>query len=305
MATLTATSSYAGDALKKYILACILGGETLGTSGINVQSNIKYKRYIKKLAVGDIVQCGGCEFSPTSGVTITEAVLEPCEMRINEEICFEDLYELWDAEDMAAGIHKQQIPQSLMDGLVEGYTKEAAKQIEQSIWNNVKDATGTTYCACFNGFGKLLLTGGAVTGATSAVTSTNIVTLLNNLYGLLPDCVRAKPKGDLVIFLSHKALAMYEMNLATQGIRTSIEAGVPTLYGVELRAVSGLPEDVMVMGERANFYVGTDLESDFNEIKTIDMRQTTGDDSIRFIMKFKLDVAVAYPAEVAVLISVV
>jgi len=32
------------------------------------------------------------------------------------------------------------------------------------------------------------------------------------------------------------------------------------------------------------------------------MRQTTGDEAVRFILKAKLDVAVAYPAEVVVLI---
>jgi len=92
---------------------------------------------------------------------------------------------------------------------------------------------------------------------------------------------------------------MYEMNLATQGVNTSIQAGVPTLYGIEMKAISGLSDDdIIVIGARNNFYVGTDLESDFNEIKTIDMRNTTGDESVRFIMKYKLDVAIAYPEEV-------
>ena len=92
------------------------------------------------------------------------------------------------------------------------------------------------------------------------------------------------------------------MNLATQGVNTSIMGGVPQLYGIELKAVSGFADDDnIVIGARDNFYVGTDLESDFNEIKTIDMRQTTGDEKIRFIMKFKLDVAVAYPSEVVIL----
>ena len=297
MATMTVTSTYAGDALKKYILACILGGETLATQGISVQTNVKYKRKIKKLAVGNIVQCGTCDFSATSGVTITEASLEPCDMKVNEDICFEDVYQLWDSADMAAGMHNENLPQALLDGLTEGYVKEASQEIEKAIWQNVTDATGTTYCACFDGYEKALAS--AVTGATSAVTVTNIVTLLNKAYALLPSCVLAKPKNELVIFLSHKALAMYEMNLATQGVRTSIEADVPTLYGIELHAVSGMgDEDNIVIGARDNFYVGTDLEADFNEIKTIDMRQTTGDEKIRFIMKFKFDVAIAYPAEV-------
>lgn len=301
MPTMTVTSTYAGDALKKYILASILGGETLSTNGISVQTNIKYKRKIKKLAVGNVVQCGSCDFSATSGVTITEAVLEPQDMKVNEEICFEDVYQLWDSADMSAGMHSENLPQELVDGITDGYAKEAALQIEKAVWQNDVDATGTTYCANFDGWEKALKAD-AVTGATSAVTSTNIVTLLNKAYALIPAAVLAKPKNELVIFLSHKALAMYEMNLATQGIRTSIEAGVPTLYGIELKAVSGMGSDNnIVIGERSNFYVGTDLESDFNEIKTIDMRQTTGDEKIRFIMKFKLDVAVAYPNEVVIL----
>lgn len=299
MATLTTTSTYSGDALKKYILACILGGETLSTKGISVQSNIKYKRKIKKLAVGNIVQCGSCDFTPTSGVTISEAVLEPCEQKINEEICFEDLYQLWDSADMAAGMHNENLPQSLVDALTEGYTKEAAQEIEKAIWQNDSNATGRTYCECFDGYESVLATS-AITGGTGVTVSvSNVVTLLNAAYALVPACVLSKPKDELVIFVSHKTLAMYEMNLATQGIRTSIDAGVPTLYGIEIKAISGLSDDdIIVIGERANFYVGTDLESDFNEIKVIDMRQTTGDEAVRFIMKYKLDVAIAYPEEV-------
>ena len=300
MATISVTSTYAGDALKKYILACLLGGETLSTNGISVQTNVKYKRKIKKLASSDIVQAGSCDFTPTSGLTITEASLEPCEYKINETICFEDIYQTWDSADMAAGINNENLPQSLLDAITEAYVKQFAHEVEEMIWQNNYPSGSSD---CFTGFLRQLLDGGAVTGATSAVTSSNIVTLLNKAYALVPSCILSKPKSELVIFLSHKALAMYEMNLATQGVRTSIEAGVPTLYGIELKAISGLPDDdIIIIGERANFFVGTDLMADFNEIKLIDMRQTTGDEAVRFILKAKLDVAVAYPAEVVVLI---
>lgn len=300
MATISVTSTYAGDALKKYILACLLGGETLSTNGISVQTNVKYKRKIKKLASSDIVQAGSCDFTPTSGLTITEASLEPCEYKINETICFEDIYQTWDSADMAAGINNENLPQSLLDAITEAYVKQFAHEVEEMIWQNNYPSGSSD---CFTGFLRQLLDGGAVTGATSAVTSSNIVTLLNKAYALVPSCILSKPKSELVIFLSHKALAMYEMNLATQGVRTSIEAGVPTLYGIELKAISGLPDDdIIIIGERANFFVGTDLMADFNEIKLIDMRQTTGDEALRFILKAKLDVAVAYPAEVVVLI---
>lgn len=296
MATLSVTSNYCGDALKKYILQCVLGGETLKTTGISVQTNVKYKRRIKKLAASGVVQAGSCEFNPTSGVTISEGILEPCEYKINEKICFEDLYQLWDSADMAAGLNNENIPQELMNALTEAYVKQAAKEIETMIWQNSVDYSGD----CFDGFLVELLSGGCITGGSgTTLTVANVVTQLNYAYNLVPSCVLAKPKAELVIFVSHKLLALYEMNLATQGIRTSIEAGVPTLYGIEMHAVSGLPNDsFIIIGARDNFYVGTDLESDFNQIRTIDLRQTTGDEAIAFLLKFKLDVTVAYPAEV-------
>jgi hypothetical protein len=293
MPTISVTSTYTGDALKKYILEAIIGGETLQTPGISVLTNVKYKRKIKKLAASGVVQAGSCDFTPTSGVTITEASLEPCEYKINEQICFEDIYNTWDSADMTAGLNAENLPQTLVDGLTSAYVGQFAKEVEEMIWQN-STASGD----CFVGFLEKL--SGATTGGTgSTLTVANIVTELNKAYAEVPSGVLKKAKGDLVIFVSHKALALYEMNLATQGINTSIMAGVPTLYGIEIKAVGGLPdENIIIIGARDNFYVGTDLESDFNEIRMLDMRQTTGDEAIRFIMKCKLDVAVAYPKEV-------
>ena len=304
MATITVTSSYAGDALKKYILQALIGGETLSTGGISVLTNVKYKRTIKKLAASGVVKPHTCTFTPTSGVTITEASVEPKKIKVHENICFDDIYELWDSADMAAGTHNENLPQSLVDGLVEGYVGQMALEVEEAIWQGNDTGSTGTIKDLFDGYEWILDTEqGSCTGntvaAVSALTVSNIVTELNRVYAALPAGVMKKSKSDLVIFLSHEALALYEMNLATQGVRTSIEGGVPTLYGIELKAVGGMSDSrYMTMGARDNFYVGTDLESDFNEIKLNDQRDGTGDDSVRFIMKAKIDVAIAYPCEV-------
>ena len=294
MATINVTSTYAGDALKQYILAAIVGGETLSTNGISVLTNVKYKRKIKKIAAVGVVQAGSCDFSPTSGTTITEAEVEPKEYKVNETICFEDIYNTWDSADMAAGLNAENLPQALVDGLTQAYTGQFAKEVETMIWQN--SVSGGDL---FDGFEKILAANGLTGGTGTTVTVSNVVTLLNAAYALVPAGVLKKAKSELVIFVSHKLLSMYEMNLATQGINTSIMAGVPTLYGINIQAIGGLSsDDLIVIGEKANFYVATDLESDFNQIKMIDMRQVTGDEQVRFIMKCKLDVAVAYPKEV-------
>lgn len=306
MATITVTSSYAGDALKQYILQALIGGETLSTNGISVLTNVKYKRTLKKLTSSGVVKANECDFSPTSGVTISESSVEPKAFMVNESICFEDIWNLWDSADMAAGMHNEKLPQALVDGLTDEYVGQVAVEVEEAIWQGNATGSTSTIKDLFDGYeyildnGQASCTANTVTAvAASAFTVTNIVTELNRVYTALPAAMRKKPKNELVIFLSSYALSLYEQNLATQGVRTSIEGGVPTLYGIELKAVNGLSDDrYMAMGARENFYIATDLEADMNTIKLLDQRDVDGSEKVNFVLRAKLDVAIAYPCEV-------
>lgn len=296
MSFASVTSTYAGDALKEYILKALIGGETLGTRGVKVETNVKLKRTIKKLASSGIVQPGSCEFSSTDGMSISEGVLEPVRLKVNESICFDEFDELWDSADMAAGQHAQNVPQSIIDAITDEFVGQFAKEVEEIIWQGDTDLSGGTK-SLFDGYLKQL-DGSAVEVSATTLTTSNILTEMNKVYSALPAGVRKKGKEALVWFMGYDAAALYEMNLQAQGINTSADGGVMKAYNIEIVPVGGLTGDKIVLGERANFYVGTDLESDFNELKIIDMRETTGDDSVRFIMKAKLDVAIAYPSEV-------
>lgn len=304
MASITITSSYAGDALKKYILQALIGGETLSTNGISVLTNVKYKRTLKKLASSNVVQTNSCDFSPTSGVTISEAQVEPKAFMVNESICFTDIWDTWDSADMAAGMHDENLPQELVDGLTMEYVNQTAKELEEAVWQGSTTGSTSTIKDLFYGFEKILEFGHAAsctgnTVTTTGLTVSNVVTNLNAVYAAVPDAIIKKPKGDLVIFMSHKGLSYYEMNLATQGQRTSIEGGVPTLYGIEIKPVGGMSSDnAIVIGERSNFYIATDLESDLNQIKMLDQRDVDGSEKVNFVLRAKADVQIAYPCEV-------
>ena len=164
------------------------------------------------------------------------------------------------------------------------------------IWQGDTNLTGGTK-SLFDGYLEQL-DGSAIEISATTLTTSNILTEMNKVYSTLPAGVRKKGKDALVWFMGYDTAALYEMNLQAQGINTSADGGVMKAYNIEIVPVGGLTGNKIVLGERANFYIGTDLESDFNELKIIDMRDTTGDDSVRFIMKAKLDVAIAYPSEV-------
>ena len=296
MSTISVTSSYSGDALKKYILGAIIGGETLSTTGIDVHTNIKLKRTLKKLAATGVVKAHSCSFSPTSGVTITEASLEPKKFKINESICFDDVYEMWDSADMAAGVNNETLPQSLVDGLTEAYVGQAAKEIEEAIWQGNSTGNTGTIKDLFDGYEKIL---GAkdVTGTT--LTVSNVATELNKVIAAQNAGVMKKSPAEKVIFMSHKGASLYQMNLQTQGIMTTAEEGKLSLYGIEIKPIGGFSNDNMIaLGARNNFSVGTDLQSDFNEVKLLDQRENDGSDKVNFVMKGKIDVAIAYPNEI-------
>ena len=70
------------------------------------------------------------------------------------------------------------------------------------------------------------------------------------------------------------------------------------LGGIKMIPIRGLGENQIIMTTVSNLFVGTDLESDFAEIRTIDMRETTGDDTLRFKMRFKLDAQYGYADQV-------
>jgi hypothetical protein len=232
-------------------------------------------------------------------MTITEGVLDPQRIKVNESICFDEFDELWDSADMTAGQHAQNVPQAVLDAITEEFTGQAAKEIENLVWQGNTTLTGATLLKIIDGYERLLEAGSPVklTGAT--LSTSNILTELDKVYAALPSGVRKKGKDALVFFCSYKAAALYEMNLQAQGMNTSATGGVMSVYGIELKPVGGLSNDNrIVLGARDNFYLGTDLMADMNELKLIDMRETTGDDAVRFIMKMKIDVTIALTNEI-------
>lgn len=289
------TSSYAGKAAAGYILPAIVGGETLATRGIQIHTDVKFKEVLKKFSSANIIQSGatsGCDtYSPTGTLTISESVLQPVPFKINSDICFADIYKLWD-QPAPAGMNAEDMSAELEQAIITQFGEKSAEFIDQLAWQGgTTGATGNL--TLVNGFSQQLKSGG-ISG--TVLTVSNIVTEMNKLVNALPAAVK-KNKANLVLFVSYNAAYLYEQNLATQGLQTTAQGQTATLYGIEVRPVGGMLDNVMVIGERSNFHVGTDLESDYSEVALIDKRFTTGDEVISFKMKYKVDFKVAFPAE--------
>lgn len=292
------TSSFAGDAINEYILKALIGGETWSTDGVSIEENVKYKRAIKRLASSGVVAAADCAFSPVGTLTIDERSLEPKKIQVNEEICYEDLYPLWDSADMAAGTVNEQLPAQVADAIVTEYTNQVSKEVEEATWQG--DSTGSTGTIkdLFDGFEYIQDNDGAVRITGTTLSKANIIAEMDKVVDAIPSAVMKKGRENLVIFVSHKAGMFYEQALAAQGVNRLGSDDPMRLYGIEVRPVGGLSSDnIMSAGEKANYFLATDLTSDANDVKILDMRDLDGSDNIRFKLSAKFDVNIGWVEE--------
>jgi hypothetical protein len=291
------TSTYAGEAAAPYLLKALVGGETLSTAGISILTGVKYKETMKRFASSNILQAGSnCDFNPTGTLTISERALEPKKIKVNAQICFNDLYTLWDSASMSAGANDESFPAALEQAIISEFTNQVAKEVETVIWqgSGTYGITGWEAILCATGATASI----KVTGTT--LTSSNILTEMNKVVNAMPAAIKSKKaKGELVLFVSHKAAFLYEQNLSAQGMNTSVDGKPMSLYGIEIKPVGGLSNDnIMFLGARDNFYFGTDLQDDFANVQLLDQRFVTGADYLNFVMRGKFDVNIGWAEEV-------
>ena len=292
MATTTSiTTSYAGEFAGEYISAALLSGSTLDNGLISVKPNIKFKEVIKKVSTDGLVKDAGCDFDPTSTLTLTERILEPTSQQVNLQLCKKDFQSDWDAVSMGYSSFDS-LPPSFADFLIGHVAAKVAQRTEQSIWNGAAATNGD-----FAGFKELMLADTDVTdvGAGAAVTAANVIEKL----GLVVDSINSTiyTSEDLYIYVSQnvarayvRALGGFQATIGAAGLDNKgtqwYNGGGLTFDGVKIAVANGLADNTMVAAEKSNLYFGTGLLSDNQEVKVIDMADIDGSQNVRVVMRF-------------------
>jgi hypothetical protein len=73
-----------------------------------------------------------------------------------------------------------------------------------------------------------------------------------------------------------------------------------TIDGYEMYVCPGIQDNTVLFAKKENLHFGTDLNSDFNEAKVVDMSNTDGSDNVRLVMKFRAGTQSAFPLETAI-----
>ena len=299
--TTNITTTYAGEFAGEYIAAALLSASTIDDGGLTVKANIAFKEVIKKLATNALVTAAGCDFSPTSTITLTERIIEPVELQVNLQLCKYDFVNDWEAQSMGYGLG-QTLPPKFSDFLIAHVASEVAQNTEFCIWQG--DTAAATNNS-FDGFEKLIAASAAAGDIPAAqqvalvaggLTSANIIDELSKVVDAIPAALYGKE--DLFLYIGSAAAKLYVTALGGFGANGLGANGVAnmgtqwwnngslTVNGVKIFVCPGMSPNKMYAAQRSNLYFGTGLLNSTQEVKVLDMSDLDASNNVRMVMRF-------------------
>lgn len=303
MATTTSiTTTYAGEKAQGYIAAALLSGNTIENGGITVKPNVKKSEVLKKIATGDLIADGTCDFTATSSVTLTERILTPKEFQVNLELCKTPFRADWDAISMGYSAFDT-LPPDFASFLVAHVAEKVATKIENNIWQGADGTEGE-----FDGLVALATADATVVDVVgTTVTAANVIDELGKVVDAIPAALYGS--ADLKIYVAQNVYKAYVRALggfAAAGVGangvggngTNQSLGDVMFDGVPVFVANGLASNYIVAAESSNLFFGTGLLSDENEVKVLDMQDLDGSQNVRVILRFTATVNYAYGSEI-------
>jgi len=303
MATTTnITTTYAGEKAQGYIAAALLSGNTIENGGITVKPNVKKSEVLKKIATGDLIADGSCDFTATSSVTLTERIITPKEFQVNLQLCKTPFRDDWDAVSMGYSAFDN-LPPDFQSFLVAHVAEKVATKMESNIWQGADGNEGE-----FDGIVALATADADVVDVVgTTVTAANVIDELGKVVDAIPAALYGS--ADLKIYVAQNVYRAYVRALGgfasngqgangVGGNGTNQSLGDVMFDGVPVFVANGLASNYIVAAESSNLFFGTGLMSDQNEVKIIDMADIDGSQNVRIVMRFVATVQYAYGAEV-------
>jgi len=308
MATTTTFTNptYSGEASARFITAALLSGDTIANGGVTEIPNIAFKHVIQRAATDDnFIAAGSCDFTDSGTLTIDEKILTPVESQINAEFCSKTWVQSWEAASMGYSVLGRNLPPTFEEFIIGHFVAKTAAATETRIWQGTVATAGsfdgyTTICAA----NPTDLAGGAVVTGTT-VTSANVIEEIKKVVDVIPIQLLNAP--DLRIYVSNHIFQSYTHALGgfaagfggyeNKGHNQSL--GQSLLYdGIQIFRAPGLPTNDMLATTVSNLFFGFSVTSDFNEVSLLDMKNITGSQNYRLIMRWKAAAQIGFLGEV-------
>lgn len=291
--SLSITSTYAGELALPYIHAAILSGDTLAKGYVTLKEGVKYKAVLKKLAnSASLVQAAACDFNQQGSLTLTESVLTVADLMTNLELCKSEFTKDWEAAQTGRGFINDVVPSNFVDFLIGYAAAKVGETIEYTIWQG---DTGGTYSS-FDGFEKKLiagLSGSADQTWAATLSASTVIANLNAVINALPAALIGSP--DTKLYMNRATAQFYRQAITALGYMQMYQAGDEfnlQFNGYDIYVCPGISTGTIIAAQPSNLFVGVDANSDYAEVKVVDMSLTDASDNVRMAMRFRTGVQV-------------
>ena len=298
--TMTVNSNYAGGVAGEITGAAFKEAQTIKENLVTVLPDIDFQMSLRKISYTNGRVDYACGFTPTGAVTLSEVLLTPKKIMNAQEICKEDLRQIWSSASMGFSAHNDNMPKDVEAALLNEILMDTAQATDLDIWQGVGATTGRIggFIEKFAADGDIIKANNGITTLAGAITKANVQTEIEKVLDAVPVSLRRK-KNTVFLVSSNVALA-YEQALISAGISNGMGGAEMNLaYGsTKITVVDALPDNTFVVYEVKNLYFGTGLLADHNEIRIKDMDESDLSGNVRYKMVYTGGVQYINPTEI-------
>jgi hypothetical protein len=295
----SALSNYTEENKQELITKTIFGGKTIGL--MEVQAGIKSTETINIMDTDAVFQAGGtCGRTPSGTTSITQRPITVGKLRVDEDICPETLEAKYTQKYLSAGAKYDSVAFA-----AEWAARKIAKinnAMEVAVWQG-DTGSGNVQLNKFDGLLKVIdAASGVVDGNLSSATSitdSNIIAIHHDIFATIPSELLNSP--ELVILQGWDTFRKLQIKLTTNNwyqYNGESNNGELVMPGTNIRiiAVHGLNStNRIIAAEKTNLYFGTDLLNDYEDFNTW---YSQDDEVVKFSVKWKAGVQVAFPSQI-------
>ena len=238
---------------------------------------------------GDGASCG---WNPTEGVALSQRLLKPTFLKVNQVFCDKDLLKKWASYEVKLAAGREQLP--FEEKFMEEIANAINESIEKLVWQGDSSHTNEP-----DGFLKILETGGSGVVSVTWNAGTTAYNKIKAVYNAIP--ANIVDKEDTVIFVGEETYREFIQDLVAANLyhfTPDYKAGEYMVPGTSVRviAVNGLNSTgKIVAGRLSNFFYGVGAEDDKD---TFDFWYSQDNREFRLAAYFAIAVQVAYPNEI-------
>ena len=238
---------------------------------------------------GDGASCG---WNPTDGIALSQRILKPTFLKVNQAFCDKDLLKKWASYEVKLAAGREQLP--FEEKFMEEIANAINESIEKLVWQGDTSHTNEP-----DGFLKILETGGSGVVSATWTAGTTAYNKIKTVYNAIP--ANIIDKEDTVIFVGEETYREFIQDLVAANLyhfSPDYKAGEYMVPGTSIRviAVNGLNgTGKIVAGRLSNFFYGVGAEDDKD---TFDFWYSQDNREFRLAAYFAIAVQVAYPNEI-------